>query len=85
MMVNNLSHITPQRAWAYLHLEEEMSKPEHDHVVQCERCLQLFYVCVKSEQLDTVLKEFAQDSSERRSAEPVAPPRRHIIRIIAAD
>ena len=72
MMVNNLNHITPQRAWAYLQLEEEMSKPEHDHVVQCGRCLQLFYVGVKSEQLDTVLKEFAQDSGERRSAEPVA-------------
>jgi len=70
MMVNN--HITPQRAWAYLHFEGEMSTPEHDHVVQCEHCLQLFYVCVKSKQLDTVLKEFAQGSGERRSAEPVA-------------
>ena len=49
-----------------------MSTPEHDHVVQCEHCLQLFYVCVKSKQLDTVLKEFAQGSGERRSAEPVA-------------
>jgi len=50
--------IRPHRVWAYLHgdLDTELSATEHDHILDCEFCFQLFILCLKSDSFAAVLK-----------------------------
>jgi len=66
---SNSRHITPHHAWAYLytHTESEFSPAEHDHILECEQCLHLFMLCLKSETFGAVLKALGR-SEERQSA-----------------
>jgi len=62
-------HITPHHAWAYLYSDSEFSQAEHDHILECDHCLQLFLLSLKSETFGAVLKALGkEDSGERRSA-----------------
>ena len=69
---NNLRsrHITPHHAWAYLHsdLESEFNKAEHDHILECERCLQLFILCLKSQTFGAVLKALGREETGERQS-----------------
>jgi hypothetical protein len=63
-------HITPHHAWAHLRAEPvtELSTAEHDHILECERCLSLFILCLRSETFASVLKELGREFDGRRSA-----------------
>jgi hypothetical protein len=63
-------HITPHHAWAHLRADPvtELSTADHDHVVECEQCLRLFILCLKSKTFGSVLKALGNDLEERRSA-----------------
>jgi len=63
-------HITPHRAWAHLRADPvtELSTAEHDHIFECERCLSLLILCLRSEKFASVLKALDNDLEERRSA-----------------
>jgi hypothetical protein len=63
-------HITPHRAWAYLYADPtaELSAKEHDHISECEQCLRLFILCLKSKTFGSVLKALGEDLDDRRSA-----------------
>ena len=63
-------HIAPHRAWTYLNGDPvtELSTAEHDHILVCEACLQLFILCLKSETFGSVLIKLGKDVDERRSA-----------------
>jgi hypothetical protein len=64
----NFGHIPPHRVWAFVRLEGELRISEHDHIAWCEYCFRLFQYCSKSDSFDSLLKEFAEDTDERRSA-----------------
>ena len=61
-------HVIPHRAWTYLQADGELSTDEHDHILECESCLHLFLLCLKSESFGAVLKELNKDFDQRRSA-----------------
>jgi hypothetical protein len=63
-------HITPHHAWAHLHADPvtELSTGEHDHIVECEQCLRLLILCLRSETFASGLKALGNDLEERRSA-----------------
>jgi hypothetical protein len=58
-------HITPHHAWNYLHADSEMSTAEHDHILECEACLRLFLLCLKSDSFGTVLKSLNLPEARR--------------------
>ena len=66
--------IRPHHVWAYLHgdLDTELNATEHDHILDCEYCFQLFILCLKSNSFAAVLKALRQaeldDLDGRRSA-----------------
>src|SRR4030095_4991006 len=66
----NERHITPHHAWAYPHHDpvSELSTTEHDHILDCERCLRLFILHLKSQSFGSVCKALGNDLDERRSA-----------------
>jgi hypothetical protein len=66
----DIRHITPHRAWAYLYADPtaELSTKEHDHISECEQCLRLFILCLKSKTFGSVLKALGKDLDDRRSA-----------------
>ena len=66
----NIRHVTPHHVWAYLHAAPatELSTAEHDHILECERCLLLFSLCLRSETFASVLKELGREFDGRRSA-----------------
>jgi hypothetical protein len=60
-------HVLPHRVWAYLHFEVELGAIEHDHILECERCIQLFMLCLRSDNFGAVLKKF-ENPDERQTA-----------------
>jgi hypothetical protein len=68
---NKRNHLSPHRAWTYLHADTSLSPEEHDHILECERCLHIFIICLKSDSFGLVLKQVSAiypDTAERRSA-----------------
>jgi hypothetical protein len=63
-------HITPHHIWACLHADKmtELSTAEHDHIVECEPCLRVFILCLRSKTFGSVLKTLGRDFDERVSA-----------------
>ena len=63
-------HVAPHRAWTYLNGDPttELNTAEHDHIVQCEPCLRLFILCLKSTTFGSVLTALDKDVDDRRSA-----------------
>jgi len=66
-------HVTPHRAWTYFHIHGQLSPVERDHVLQCESCLRLFQLCLKSPNFAQVLKQFSRSGAKRASKEPPTP------------
>jgi hypothetical protein len=62
-------HVTPHRAWGYFHVHGELSPVERDHVLQCESCLRLFQLCLKSPNFAQVLKQFSRSGGRRAAKE----------------
>ena len=50
-------HIPPHRVWNYLKIEGEFADEEHDHILQCQDCLQLFILALNSDTFGAVLKQ----------------------------
>jgi len=46
----------------------ELSTAEHDHIVECEPCLRVFILCLRSKTFGSVLKTLGRDFDERVSA-----------------
>ena len=74
----NLNHVTPHRAWAYFHVHGQLSPVERDHVLQCESCLLLFQLCLKTGNFGHVLKQFRRSGAKRAAKEPPTPPSKSI-------
>ena len=53
-------HIPPHRAWTYIHADSEFTMREHDHILECEQCLRLFILCLRTESFGAVLKELRE-------------------------
>src|SRR5262245_21205917 len=61
-------HIPPHRAWTHSHAHAQtFSRSEHVHILECERCLRVFLLCLKSESFGSVLRELGEPD-ELRSA-----------------
>ena len=58
-------HVTPHHMWAYLHADSEFTMAEHDHILECEHCLRLFILSLRSESFGQVLKELARSDESR--------------------
>jgi hypothetical protein len=65
----NHPHIKPHHIWTYLYVEGEFNQAEHDHILECDHCLYVFSLCLKSKSFGAVLKQLdVQADAERRSA-----------------
>jgi hypothetical protein len=52
-----IDHILPHRAWKSLKVEGEFTPEEHDHILHCPQCLELFLLCCRAETFGAVLKQ----------------------------
>jgi hypothetical protein len=68
MAKNPHDHVAPHLVWTYLRANSELSKAEHDHIMECDQCLRLVMLCLKSETFGAVLKQLDEELDERRSA-----------------
>ena len=64
--MSSQQHILPNRVWAFIHSEGDLSDEEQVHLNACDRCLEIFKYCVLSDDFDQVLKRFKDD--RRQSA-----------------
>ena len=64
---SEIGHIPPHHAWNYLYGDAELNAEEHDHALECERCLRLFVLCIQSDSFGALLKEL-EGAPEAKSA-----------------
>jgi hypothetical protein len=58
-MAGRDDHVTAHRMWAFIHEhpEEDLTAAEHQHILQCQACFDLFMLCLKSSTFGAVLKK----------------------------
>ena len=45
----------PHVVWSYLYRDGDLSEYDRDHILDCDECLEMFIICVKSTSFGSAL------------------------------
>ena len=57
-------HIPLHRLWTFATLQDDLSLPEHAHILDCEDCRIAMRTCLKAESFGIVLKELREENDK---------------------
>jgi hypothetical protein len=63
-MPRQIEHIQIRRLWSYVHLQNYLNETERAHLSDCDRCLDVFRLCVVYPTVDQVEKELDADRQQ---------------------
>jgi hypothetical protein len=58
------AHVLPHRVWNYVQAEGELADEEHNHILQCQRCLHVFILSLQCDTFGSVLKRLGYSEIE---------------------
>ena len=57
-------HIPLHRLWTFATLQDDLSLPEHAHILDCEECRSALRACLKGDNFGAVLKGLREETDK---------------------
>jgi hypothetical protein len=61
-------HIPSHRLWVYVRFQTELTLSEETHISECQQCLQVVQLCLRSPTFGKVLRELKRPEGEQNVA-----------------
>jgi hypothetical protein len=62
--LSHYDHIPLHRLWTFATLQDDLSSPEHAHILDCETCRIALRASLKAENFGAVLRELRPDENQ---------------------
>jgi hypothetical protein len=61
--LSHYDHIPLHRLWTFATLQDDLSPPEHSHILDCEHCRMALRASLKAENFGAVLRQLKPDKN----------------------